>query len=538
MTITNRLDGLASGAAIKVPCRVATTAAITLSALQTIDGVTVVTGDRVLVKDQADTTENGIWVADTGDWSRSKDCDGNLDTVDGTIVMVNEGTVSEKALYRLEATDPVIPGTSAIVWAVAITANAILFIPAGTGAPETTVQQQLRNYTGTGFGTYNATNTISGIDALGQTDGSVGYNTAVGWKSQENATIAGNNTSFGARSMRKNIEGNNSVAVGENALQNMGVDSSAPAYNTAVGMGAMYVKADGSNNTAVGADAFGSFKDEADRISGDVTGVYHDWANNVDTGGSNNSAFGQNAITYASGDSNTGIGQGSAVYLTTGDNNTVVGAEAGAAGSPSGLGNYLETGSNNTLIGYKASPTYAARGADHMTAIGADAVVSTGDTVVLGRTTDVTVIGKTGALTNSNYTGANVQLANGVAFDNVPVAGKFVLDWYEEKDFTPTFTNLTVVGALVTSGHATRIGRLVHFTVDVSGTTSSTSPGSTCTLDNLPWPAGRNDSCLVQNASTGTSEGIGLVSAGGTVAALVAWAATAGTRVISGTYEV
>lgn len=412
------------------------------------------------------------------------------------------------------------------------------YIGVGTGSPATTVQAQLRAYTGAGDGVYNATNTVSGIDSLEATDGSVGYNTAIGWNSQLKSVLGGNNTTVGARSHIQNVNGNNSVAVGDSAHRNFGVDGSAPAYNTAIGHGAMYVKSTGSNNTAVGADAFGSFQDEADRIAGDVSGVYHDWAGNVDTGGSNNTAIGQNAITYASGDSNAALGQGSAVYLTTGDNNTIIGAEAGAAGAPAGSGNYLETGSNNTFVGYKASPTYAARGADHMTAIGADAVVSTGDTIVLGRTTDVTVMGKTGQTTNANYTGSNAQVANGIAFDNSPVSGPYVLDYYEEKDFTPTFTNLTIVGSLVTSGHATRIGRLVHWTVNVAGSTSSTSPGVNCTLDNLPWAAGRNDTCAVQNTSTGVAEGIGLVSAGGTVANLVAWAATPAIRVISGTYEV
>lgn len=48
----DRTDGLSSSVAIKGPCRVATTANVTLSGEQTIDGVAVVTDDRVLVKDQ------------------------------------------------------------------------------------------------------------------------------------------------------------------------------------------------------------------------------------------------------------------------------------------------------------------------------------------------------------------------------------------------------------------------------------------------------------------------------------------------------
>ncbi len=49
---TDRNAGLVAAAAIKNPCRVATTANITLSGEQTIDGVAVVAADRVLVKSQ------------------------------------------------------------------------------------------------------------------------------------------------------------------------------------------------------------------------------------------------------------------------------------------------------------------------------------------------------------------------------------------------------------------------------------------------------------------------------------------------------
>ena len=52
--ITDRIDGLSSGTAVKSPCRAATTANIALSGLQTIDGIALAECDRVFVKDQAD----------------------------------------------------------------------------------------------------------------------------------------------------------------------------------------------------------------------------------------------------------------------------------------------------------------------------------------------------------------------------------------------------------------------------------------------------------------------------------------------------
>jgi hypothetical protein len=56
-----------------------------------VDGVACVTDDRVLVKDQTAGAENGIYVVDTGAWSRSLDFDGTNDVVQGTQVYVNTG---------------------------------------------------------------------------------------------------------------------------------------------------------------------------------------------------------------------------------------------------------------------------------------------------------------------------------------------------------------------------------------------------------------------------------------------------------------
>lgn len=107
-----REDGLASSTAIKGPCRVATTANVTLAGEQTIDGVACVTGDRVLVKDQTAPTENGIYIVDTGAWRRSADFEGNRDVRKGTQVYVHSG--SQFGWYRVESADPIVIDTSSI----------------------------------------------------------------------------------------------------------------------------------------------------------------------------------------------------------------------------------------------------------------------------------------------------------------------------------------------------------------------------------------------------------------------------------------
>jgi hypothetical protein len=109
----DRTDGLSSSTAIKGPCRVATTANITLSGEQTIDGVAVVTDDRVLVKNQTTASENGIYVADTGTWRRAKDFSGNRDVVKGTRVSVTDGSTNP-GTWQVTTANPITIDTSSI----------------------------------------------------------------------------------------------------------------------------------------------------------------------------------------------------------------------------------------------------------------------------------------------------------------------------------------------------------------------------------------------------------------------------------------
>lgn len=111
---TDRLYSSNSSLAYKAPCKVATTANITLSGEQTIDGVSVVTGDRVLVKDQTTGSENGIYIADTSTWSRSPDFDGTRDITEGTMVRVNRGTSNASAVFTLSTMGDITIGTTSL----------------------------------------------------------------------------------------------------------------------------------------------------------------------------------------------------------------------------------------------------------------------------------------------------------------------------------------------------------------------------------------------------------------------------------------
>jgi hypothetical protein len=111
----DRTDGLSSSTAVKGPCKVATTANITLSGEQTIDGVAVVTDDRVLVKDQTSGVDNGIWKVSTGVWSRAKDFSSNRDVKMGTMVNVVSGSVGA-GWWQVSTSDPISIGSTSIAF--------------------------------------------------------------------------------------------------------------------------------------------------------------------------------------------------------------------------------------------------------------------------------------------------------------------------------------------------------------------------------------------------------------------------------------
>lgn len=105
----NKRDG-------KQSVRVATTAAIALAGLQTIDGVVLVAGDRVLVKDQAAGAENGIYVVAASAWARATDADSGTKLNAGALVPVEAGTVNADTIWMLKTDGAIIIGATPIAF--------------------------------------------------------------------------------------------------------------------------------------------------------------------------------------------------------------------------------------------------------------------------------------------------------------------------------------------------------------------------------------------------------------------------------------
>ena len=108
------VDATKQGLDVKDSVRAATTANITLSGTQTIDGVSVIAGDRVLVKNQSTGSQNGLYVAAAGSWSRSADADADAEVTAGLFVFVEEGTTNGDSGWVLTTNNPITVGTTAL----------------------------------------------------------------------------------------------------------------------------------------------------------------------------------------------------------------------------------------------------------------------------------------------------------------------------------------------------------------------------------------------------------------------------------------
>jgi hypothetical protein len=110
------VDNKVTGLDVKNSVRAATTESITLSGAQTVDGVSVIAGDRVLVKNQSSAENNGIYVAASGAWSRSDDADSNAEVTPNLFVFVEEGTANADSGWTLTNNGAITLGTTELAF--------------------------------------------------------------------------------------------------------------------------------------------------------------------------------------------------------------------------------------------------------------------------------------------------------------------------------------------------------------------------------------------------------------------------------------
>jgi len=237
-------------------------------------------------------------------------------------------------------------------------------------------------------------------------------NTAIGYTSLYNNTTGDNNTATGDGSLYANTVGSNNTAVGHQSLKlNVdGTDNTAVGYaslianygglgNTAIGSNSLFSNGSGNYNTATGYLALTSNYNSSYNTA---TGF---WALNSNLSGEENTAIGalslQNNISGNSnaavgrasllantyGDANSGFGYGALENNTSGNYNVAVGTLALNANI---------TGFYNTAVGFQAN--VSSSDLSNMTAIGAGAVATASNQLMLGNTDIVAV------MATANYT--------------------------------------------------------------------------------------------------------------------------------------
>jgi hypothetical protein len=159
------VDYYAAGLSWKAPVTVASTANIaTLSGLLTIDTVTLVAGETVLVKDQSTAADNGIYVVSAGAWTRSVGADVWEEFI-GAIVFVVEGTQTGSAWFCTAQPGGTL-GVTAINWSNFSVASTYT---AGTGLTLLGTQFSITNtaVTAAAYGSATQVGTFT-VNAQGQ----------------------------------------------------------------------------------------------------------------------------------------------------------------------------------------------------------------------------------------------------------------------------------------------------------------------------------------------------------------------------------
>ena len=171
------VDSVKQSLNVKDSVRVATTDNITLSGTQTIDGVVVAVGDRVLVKNQTTASQNGIYDVSAGAWTRSVDADNQpvpgSEVTAGMFTFVAEGSTQADSGWILTTNDDIVLDTTSLTFVQFSGAGQIV---AGTGLSKSGNTLSITN-TGVVAGTYKSVT----VNAQGQVTGGSNPTTLSGY---------------------------------------------------------------------------------------------------------------------------------------------------------------------------------------------------------------------------------------------------------------------------------------------------------------------------------------------------------------------
>jgi len=350
------LQSYAAGISWKQPVACATLTNISLTGLQTIDGYTTLSSDRVIVKNQTTTADNGIYIASSGAWTRSSDANTWNELV-SAIAFVEYGSQAGSAWFCTVPPGGTL-GTTPVTWSQFTTSATY---NAGTGL------------TLTGF-TFSITNTAVTAGSYGSAS-SVGTFTV---NAQGQLTAASNT----------------SIAISNTQVSGLGTMSTQNANNVAITGGSI------TGTPISGSTVGGTTITASTQFSGPGTGL---------TGTASSLSIGGNAATATTA--------GSATTATTATN--LAGGANGSLPYQSGSGSttFLAAGTNGQYLTLSSGiPAWVSL----PTNVSSFSAGTTGFTPSTASTGAVTLAGTLNIANGGtgNTTGQAASVANSVTFNN------------------------------------------------------------------------------------------------------------------------
>jgi len=180
------VDMVAQGLGPKAACQVGTTTNITLLGLQTIDGYTTLAGDRVLVKNQSTSSQNGIYIASSTAWARAVDMDVWAEVSGAYTVLLNGGQADTGWVCTASQTGTI--GVTAMPW-VQFSGSATYYAGTGLTLSSNTFSITNTGVTAASYGSASQTVTFV-INAQGQITSATSQNIAIAASQITSGTIS------------------------------------------------------------------------------------------------------------------------------------------------------------------------------------------------------------------------------------------------------------------------------------------------------------------------------------------------------------